>query len=78
MSHEQLKQKLECIEKSPRKETLQICGSVLMTLQASLKFLSQWLNTSKALRHLHVHQDTWCVLLQLIGIHNVPGLHCIF
>jgi hypothetical protein len=78
MSHEQLKQKLERVEKSLRKETLQVCGSVLTTSRASLKFLSQRLNTSKALRHLHVHRDTWRALLQLIGTHNIPALHRIF
>jgi hypothetical protein len=78
MSHEQLKQKLERVEKSLRKETLQVCGSVLTTSRASLKFLSQRLNTSKALRRLHVHRDTWRALLQLIGTHDVPGLHRIF
>lgn len=60
LSHNQLLQKLDAVEKQAQVERL------------------KHLNTTRALDSLRTHEATWHALLDLVGNHDIPGLHRIF
>ncbi|KAF8221799.1 hypothetical protein L208DRAFT_1529184 [Tricholoma matsutake] len=50
----------------------------LKEVQQELQDVTLQLNDSKSLSRLCVHQETWKNLLDLLGTHDIPGLHRIF